>query len=259
MPACPWNAGWPPRSASPRSTDLPLAAASLRGEGVDPGEACWLHADPVHLKVQRDHLILADARCFEIPAQEAADMLGALNAHFRQDGIEFVAPVPQRWYVRVRDEALIRTTPTAEVIGRSIEGFLPAGDDAPRWRRLASEAQMLLHQPSLQRCARRARGASDQQRMVLGRRPHARCRRTSPYGAVWSSHPLAAGLAARRGSAGAGAAALSAELVEIGHDQGQDRPVLVVLEQLRAPPAMTCKRGAARWQKLEAHLVRAIA
>ena len=48
--------------------DLPLAAASLRGEGVDPGEACWLHADPVHLKVQRDHLILADASCFEITA-----------------------------------------------------------------------------------------------------------------------------------------------------------------------------------------------
>jgi hypothetical protein len=38
--------------------DLPLAALSLLGDGAAPGAACWLQADPVHLRVHRDQLLL---------------------------------------------------------------------------------------------------------------------------------------------------------------------------------------------------------
>ena len=125
--------------------DLPLAPLNLRGDGIDPCDAWWVQADPVHLKVYRDELLLVDASCFEITRDEAAAMIAALNAHFGADGIEFVAPVPQRWYARVRAEPRILTTPTAEAAGRGIERFLPAGDDGPGWRRVINEAQMLLH------------------------------------------------------------------------------------------------------------------
>ena len=122
-----------------------LAAASLRGDGIEPGDACWLRADPVHLKADRDRVLLADATSFEIDREETAALIAALNAHFAEDGLAFVAPVPQRWYVRVRDGARIQTTPTPRVRGRGIDGYLPEGEDGPRWRRLGNEAQMLLH------------------------------------------------------------------------------------------------------------------
>jgi hypothetical protein len=217
----------------PPQYDQPLAAVSLRGEGVDPGEACWLQADPVHLKVQRDHLILADANCFEITAQEAADMLAALNAHFLQDGIEFVAPVPQRWYARTREEARIRTTPTAEVTGRSIERFLPAGDDAARWRRLASEAQMLLHQHPCND-ARETRGELPINSIWFwGAGRMCSVGAGLPYRAVWSDHPLALGLAAGAGLEVRPLPQSSAQLMETGRNLAHDGPVLIVLDELR--------------------------
>jgi hypothetical protein len=213
--------------------DLPLAAASLRGDGVDPGAACWLRADPVHLKVQRDQLVLADASCFEISAPEAAGLLGTLNAHFLEDGIEFIAPVPQRWYARLHAEARIHTTPTLEVAGRSIERFLPAGDDGARWRRLINEAQMLLHEHSGNE-AREGRGEIPINSVWFwgaGRMPGVGG--GAPYGAVCTSNPLAAGLAAAAGLRVHGLPRTGAELLHTGAGLARGRPSLVVIERLR--------------------------
>ena len=72
--------------------DLPLAALSLAGEGVDPGDSCWLRADPVHFSIQRDQLLLTDRGHALLAAGEAGELTGALNAHFAEDGLEFIAP-----------------------------------------------------------------------------------------------------------------------------------------------------------------------
>lgn len=233
--------------------DLPFAPLSLRGDGVDPGNACWIQADPVHLEVRRDELLLADASCFEIAADEAHDMLTALNAHFRGDGLEFIAPAPHRWYARLAGEAQIRTTPTLEVAGHSIERFLPAGEDARRWRRLANEAQMLLHQHARNE-ARETRGALTVNSVWFwgaGRAPAVG--RDAPYGAVWSSHPLAAGLAAAANSRSQPLPPSAARLLESDPNAARDRRELVVLDWLRgaATADLPAWRGAlARLEKL---------
>jgi hypothetical protein len=175
--------------------DLPLAALSLRGEGMDPGADCWLRADPVHLVVRGDRVLLAAATGVDVTATEAAELIAGLNSHFAEDGLEFVAPVPHRWYVRVHVEPRIRTTPVAEVSGRSIEGFLPDGDDGPRWRRVMNEAQMLLHGHPVN-AAREARGAFAVNSVWFwGAGSVPQVPRDGPYGAIWASHPLAAGIA----------------------------------------------------------------
>jgi hypothetical protein len=213
--------------------DLPLAALSLRGEGIDPADACWLQADPVHLKVQGDHLVLADSKSFDITRSETADMLAALNAHFLQDGIEFIAPVPQRWYARVRDEPRIRTTPTTEVAGRSIERFLPRGDDAARWRRLSNEAQMLLHSHPCND-AREMRGKLMINSVWFwGAGRLSRVDGDVSYQVVYSGHPLAVGLASTAGLEIESAPHSSAELIKAHRGEPRDRALLVVLEALR--------------------------
>src|ERR1043165_8274604 len=48
---------------------LPAGALSGRGAGGAPGDAVWARADPVHMQVMRDRVVLAPATAFAIPLQ----------------------------------------------------------------------------------------------------------------------------------------------------------------------------------------------
>jgi len=178
--------------------ELPLSPYTLLGEGGDPADAWWMQADPVHLKLHGDQLVLADASRLSLEAGEAEDLVAALNTHFAQEGIAIVAPCPQRWYLRVASEPRVATHPTSDVAGRSIAPFLPGGAEGPRWRRVFNEAQMLLHEHP-RNAAREARGALPVNSVWFwgtGRL----LRPTSVYDTVWSNHPLPSGLAAASGA-----------------------------------------------------------
>lgn len=125
--------------------EMPAGALSLLGDGGSPGVACWLRADPVHLRLQRDQLVLADHRVFGISQREAEILTDALNRHFAADDLVFYPLRPERWYLRTAAVPAIRTTPLAEAVGRSIDPILPGGPDALTWDRLSNEIQMLLH------------------------------------------------------------------------------------------------------------------
>jgi len=177
------------------SPDLPLAPLTLLGDGVDPGRDDWLQADPVHLSVHRDELLLTNAGRPQLTGGEANELTSALNVHFAEDGLAFIAPTPPRWYVRTREKPRIRTTPTAEAVGRRIEPLLPQGEDGARWRRIVNEAQMLLHGHPCNE-AREERGELPVNSLWpwgAGRLPE--IPGGTPYGALWSSHPLATGIA----------------------------------------------------------------
>ena len=176
---------------------LPLAPYALRGDGIDPGNDGWVHADPVHLKVHRDHLILADAARIHVSTDEAREFIALLGAHLAAENIAIVAPHPQRWYLRTAHEPRLGTVPTSEVVGRSIEPFLPAGEDGARWRRVINEAQMLLHDhPANQK--RETRNELPVNSIWAWGAGRARPL-TPPYDAVWSDHPAVIGLAAASG------------------------------------------------------------
>ncbi len=174
--------------------DLPLAPYSLNGDGHDAGDAVWMHADPAHLKVHGDRLILADASRLSIEDDESRDFIAALNAQLARDAMIFVAPRPNRWYVRVAADPRIGTAPTSEVAGRNIDSLLPTGDEGPRWRSLLNEAQMLLHAHP-RNAAREAKGLLPVNSLWFW--GAGRTSRPAPaYDVVWSDHPLAGGIAA---------------------------------------------------------------
>ncbi len=193
---------------------LPLAPFSLRGDGGEPGADCWMRADPVHLKLHGDRLILADASRLAVTPDEAREFVAALNSHFAGDGISFVAARPQRWYVRTGSDARLHTTPTSEAAGRSIEALLPRGDDSARWRRVINEAQMLLHQHPGNAAREQAGRPAVNSVWFWGagraRRPEA------AYDTLWGEDPVAAGLAAASGGAARPLPASGASLLEPG-------------------------------------------
>jgi hypothetical protein len=181
------------------SDGLPLAPFSLRGDGGEPGQDCWMRADPVHLKLHGDRLVLADASRLAVTPDEAREFVAALNSHFAGEGISFIAPSPSRWYLRTANAPRLRTTPTAEAAGRNVEELLPDGEDGARWRKIINEAQMLLHQHA-SNDARERRGQLGVNSVWLWGPGRDRSL-PAPYDALWADHPLATGLAAAGGGA----------------------------------------------------------
>jgi hypothetical protein len=133
-----------------------LARARLELDLPGTEDGAWLCADPVHLRLARDHLLLGDAHVFNLGAEEAAGLIAHLNACF--DGrVEFLLGAPTRWYARATEPLTAATRPLDSQLARPVEAR--SGDPAERaLTRLLTEIQMALHEHPVNQ-AREARGA----------------------------------------------------------------------------------------------------
>jgi hypothetical protein len=178
-----------------RQQDWPVAPLTLTIDGEDPANHYWLRADPVHLKVARDRLVLVDSSLFEVTSEECRSMLAALNLHFAQSGLAFHASHPKRWYVRLPREPALITHALSEVAGEDVRRYLPSGADALVWHGVFNETQMLLHEHAVNE-NRDARGEPAVNSVWFwggGTRPVVPGR---VFQRVWSDDALAVGLAA---------------------------------------------------------------
>jgi len=181
-----------------RQRDWPVAPLSWLGEGGDPDSRYWLRADPVHLRAERDTLVLIDASHFPLDLDSARSLVSALNFHFASGRVQFFAPHPCRWYVALEDAPAIATVPLRSVVGRSIDPLLPHGSGALTWHRWFNEIQMLLHSHAVNE----AREAGDQPTVNSvwfwggGVLPSAAPGR---FGELWGNDPLVRGLARAAG------------------------------------------------------------
>ena len=188
-----YEAWWCTRHRVARQNDWPLAPITFAADGGAPGNAFWLRADPVHLQVNRDQLVLADSSQFAIDAKEARELVAALNAHFGRDGLIFHAPHPTRWYLRLPAAADLRCTSLANAAGKSIDPLLPAGADAGRFRSLCNEAQMLLFSHPVNQ-AREMIGELPVNSIWLwggGIMPLLQLSQAPPASTLWTSDPIA--------------------------------------------------------------------
>jgi hypothetical protein len=94
--------------------------------------------------VGQDSITLHEAAVLDIREEEAASLVEALNALFREDGIEFAAAAPDRWYVRVPAGEVPSTIPIDEVAGRNVFKRLPQGTGRVNWGSALTEAQTLF-------------------------------------------------------------------------------------------------------------------
>lgn len=142
------------------ATGQRLALAPLRRarDGLEASDPAWLCADPVHLRLMRDHILLGDAHTFEIDAGEAAALVAGLNQHFL-GRVEFQMATAERWYARLSEPTGARSAPLDTRLGRAVEagrGERPA--QASDLAALVNEVQMYLHDHPVNE-AREARAA----------------------------------------------------------------------------------------------------
>lgn len=133
-----------------RQSDWPVAPWLARAAGLAPQHAYWLCAEPVTLVVSQNDVRLR-ALVDDLSLADTAALCSTLNAHFTVDGLQFLAPTPAHWFVRIDEAQQLRTRPPEAALGAPLLAFLPAGADAGRWRRWQSEAQMLLFEHAVNR------------------------------------------------------------------------------------------------------------
>jgi hypothetical protein len=134
-----------PRYGVARQIDWPLAPLLLKASGIDPGDGWWLVADPVTLVAGRDDVRFT-GRVGDLAASDTQALLAQLNMHFAADGLAFVAPRPDRWFVRAPRPMTIATSALTRAIGQPLHPLQPQGADAGTWRRWTSEIEMLLYE-----------------------------------------------------------------------------------------------------------------
>lgn len=143
-----------------RGRGYPWAAASRMVDAPkDAHLHAWMRADPVSLVMDAGSARLTNyGDNLRLSAVEAEALLAPMRTLFGDSGLPVDAPTPTRWYLNApQGTPLPAITHPADMMGADIFEFMPEGKDMVRWRRLVSEAQMMLHQNPVNQ-ARQAKG-----------------------------------------------------------------------------------------------------
>ncbi len=129
----------------PGNRDLPLGALRRFGFKGLRDTGFWLCADPVSLRADVAHVFLTDSETLSITWHEARRLASLMRSHFNGDNWILETDSPACWHLRLSSAELIRTYPQRALMGKPIEGYLPSGTHARRWRGFLNEVQMLFH------------------------------------------------------------------------------------------------------------------
>lgn len=130
-----------------------LAELSFMGEFGHRPRHPVLRADAVHLRADRDRLVLFGPELLAVSSEEARALAAAFDAHFGSEGLHLVPGAEGRGYLRLARMPEIETRPLEAMLGQPVADFLWAGREAAQWRRRLTEMQMLLanHAVNLER------------------------------------------------------------------------------------------------------------
>ena len=205
---------------------VPAGALTAHAHGLEPGARLWLRADPVHLRADRDRVLLMPGQALAVTAAEADGLAAALAPLLAGKFLLHVV-TPDRWCLQVEgggeDEASIRGP--AELAGANVDPHLPPKS----WHPLMTEIQMALYEHETN-TERERRGEPVINSLWLWGAGKLPARAHGPWHSTSASDPVALGLARLAGmryrSAGAGADAWLGRAPEDGRH-------LVVLDELR--------------------------
>ncbi|MFS8063897.1 MAG: phosphoglycerate mutase [Luteimonas sp.] len=201
----------------------PVAALTRDFDAGDAAPAGWLRADPAWVRPDINGArLMACGDMLRLTQEDVDALLPALRPSFGDVGFTLDAPTPARWYLRLPREARLPAfVDPADALGADMFDHLPGADDASsearRWRALANEAQVVLHNHPWN--ARRAAAGKPTVNALWFWGPsvlpdHV----TTRLSRLQSNDPLARGLAKAAGIAHTGRAALGLSDVSGLHD-----------------------------------------
>jgi hypothetical protein len=226
---------------------IPAGALTAHAHGLDTGAHAWLRADPVHLRADRDRVLLMPSQAFAVTAAEARGLTAAMTPLLAG---KFVlhAVRPDQWCLQFEGhgQSETGTKPPIDLVGANIDPHLPP----KHWHPLLTELQMALHEHPAN-TAREQRGDPVINSVWLwgaGKLPAAA---GGPWQSVSAQDPIAIGLARLAGmrhrTTGAGAMDWLGRAPEDGRH-------LVVLDGLRGVHALgDLEALARRLQELESN------
>jgi hypothetical protein len=127
---------------APPAATAPYAWAALTGTHHEHRQI-W-HADPVHVAIGRDSLIVQGLADAAPDVTESDALLTAANECLQPAGLALRRAGTQ-WFLHADRDWAMSPLPLAAVIGRPLPPDVPEDGDALRWSRLHNEIQMRWH------------------------------------------------------------------------------------------------------------------
>ena len=129
----------------------PVAALTRQLDARDAASSTWLRADPAWVRPDINGArLMACGDMLRLTRDDADALLPALRPLFGDVGFTLDAPIPSRWYLRLpRESRLPAFVDPIDALGTDVFDHLPGpedfGSEARRWRALANEVQVVLH------------------------------------------------------------------------------------------------------------------
>ena len=224
---------------------VPAGALTAHAHGLDPGARSWLRADPVHLRPDRDRVLLMPSQAFAVTAAEAQGLTAAMTPLLAG---KFVlhAVTPEQWCLRIEGEeqGQSSTSPPADLAGADIDPHLPP----KQWHPLLTELQMALYGHPVN-TARERRGAPVINSVWLWGTGKLPATASGPWQSVSAGDPVALGLARLAGMRHRATGSGAMEWLGRTREDGRH---LVIFDELRGARASgDAGEFARRLQELE--------
>lgn len=224
--------------------DWPIAPIQLQSDSqeIKAENSYWLRIDPVFLRIENNHILLADSQIVNISLKEATQLADSINAQFATDGLTILPLLPDRWYLRCDQQPDLRTCLLSEAAGKNINTLMPVGEDSALGNSRINEIQMLLHEHPVNQ-AREERGELPINSLwlwgggVLPEMIH------TEYSGVWSNQAFARALATTSKTEYYDLPESADQLLRDGEQTGEQ---LVVLDALQK---YVCYRDAYGWRE----------
>lgn len=132
---------WLERHVFGDSPTAPYAWADLTGQR-ETVQTIW-HADPIHLGIGRESVIIGSLAEDPLSDTEADALIAAANESLGDAAR--LSRVGLRWFLHARDAWRLASPPLAAVVGRPFAARGALSDDELRWNRLHNAVQMTWH------------------------------------------------------------------------------------------------------------------
>lgn len=132
-----------PHSGSTNSNTT-LAQKTAKELHVNHEFKHFLFAEPTHLRIDRDRLLISEAELLQLNQTECNEIISAINKHFTPD-FKLYYFDEHLWLLGLNiDPSDEKFYPIIDIIGENINDYLPSHNNSLLYNKFLNEVQMLL-------------------------------------------------------------------------------------------------------------------